>query len=258
MLAIYLICSLFCTYCYFQNNRKRKQATSSGPANSTGTGNSVGPSTNSPPSTPSTHMPGDGLGISGNMRHVPKNLMMYGADGTGLASSSNQMVRAFSLNLTPRCINIYMIWIGNIVVVCVRMTWSNLVMWALWMITSNHSYPMMMEMLGIFLPHSKEVLQSLTQPLRKVMSGMLLQTANSMLSLSLSHDRAPLSLGFTFSEVNCWRTSNSKVVCCHFSSDGKILASAGHEKKVSRFVVPLGVSQFMEPLMFLRLFYFIL
>jgi WD40 repeat protein len=39
------------------------------------------------------------------------------------------------------------------------------------------------------------------------------------------------SKGFTFSEVNCWRTSNSKVVCCHFSSDGKILASAGHEKK---------------------------
>lgn len=111
VLAIYLICSLFCTYCYFQNNRKRKQPTSSGPANSTGTGNTVGPSTNSPPSTPSTHMPGDGLGISGNMRHVPKNLMMYGADGTGLASSSNQMVRAFSLNLTPRCIVLF-IWYG--------------------------------------------------------------------------------------------------------------------------------------------------
>lgn len=30
------------------------------------------------------------------------------------------------------------------------------------------------------------------------------------------------------------RTSNSKVVCCHFSSDGKLLASAGHEKKVFR------------------------
>jgi hypothetical protein len=30
--------------------------------------------------------------MAGNMRHVPKNLMMYGADGAGLASSSNQMV----------------------------------------------------------------------------------------------------------------------------------------------------------------------
>lgn len=43
---------------------------------------------------------------------------------------------------------------------------------------------------------------------------------------------SPFRLGFTFNEVNCWRTSNSKIVCCNFSSDGKILASAGHEKKV--------------------------
>ncbi|KAF5193116.1 Transcriptional corepressor leunig [Thalictrum thalictroides] len=39
------------------------------------------------------------------------------------------------------------------------------------------------------------------------------------------------SKGFSFSEVGCIRTSTSKVVCCHFSSDGKLLASAGHEKK---------------------------
>ncbi|RRT74085.1 hypothetical protein B296_00032698 [Ensete ventricosum] len=36
---------------------------------------------------------------------------------------------------------------------------------------------------------------------------------------------------FSFNEVGCIRTSNSKVVCCHFSSDGKFLASAGHEMK---------------------------
>ncbi|MQL88050.1 hypothetical protein Taro_020606, partial [Colocasia esculenta] len=30
---------------------------------------------------------------------------------------------------------------------------------------------------------------------------------------------------------SCIRKSNSKVVCCHFSSDGKLLASGGHEKK---------------------------
>ncbi|KAL5711763.1 hypothetical protein ACHQM5_014006 [Ranunculus cassubicifolius] len=39
------------------------------------------------------------------------------------------------------------------------------------------------------------------------------------------------SKGFTFNEVGCIRSSTNKVVCCHFSSDGKLLASAGHEKK---------------------------
>eukprot|EP01018_Ginkgo_biloba_P003852 Gb_10345 [translate_table: standard] len=40
-----------------------------------------------------------------------------------------------------------------------------------------------------------------------------------------------VSKGFSFNEVGCLRASTSKVVCCHFSSDGKLLASAGHEKK---------------------------
>ncbi|KHG14548.1 Transcriptional corepressor LEUNIG -like protein [Gossypium arboreum] len=38
--------------------------------------------------------------------------------------------------------------------------------------------------------------------------------------------------GFTFAEVGCIQTRNSEVTCCHFSSDGKVLASAGHDKKV--------------------------
>ncbi|KAG1335520.1 transcriptional corepressor LEUNIG [Cocos nucifera] len=38
--------------------------------------------------------------------------------------------------------------------------------------------------------------------------------------------------GFTFTEVLSTRASTSKVVCCHFSSDGKLLASGGHDKKV--------------------------
>ncbi|XP_021763452.1 transcriptional corepressor LEUNIG_HOMOLOG-like isoform X1 [Chenopodium quinoa] len=38
------------------------------------------------------------------------------------------------------------------------------------------------------------------------------------------------SKGFSFSEVGCIRTRN-KVTSCHFSSDGKYLASAGHDKK---------------------------
>ncbi|CAL0334416.1 unnamed protein product [Lupinus luteus] len=38
--------------------------------------------------------------------------------------------------------------------------------------------------------------------------------------------------GFTFEEVGCLHSSKGKVLSNHFSSDGKILASAGHEKKV--------------------------
>ncbi|XP_011027806.1 PREDICTED: transcriptional corepressor LEUNIG-like isoform X1 [Populus euphratica] len=39
--------------------------------------------------------------------------------------------------------------------------------------------------------------------------------------------------GFTFEEIGCLSSSKSKVLCCHFSSDGKMLASSGHDKKVS-------------------------
>uniref|UniRef100_A0A2C9UE25 LisH domain-containing protein n=1 Tax=Manihot esculenta TaxID=3983 RepID=A0A2C9UE25_MANES len=47
-----------------------------------------------------------------------------------------------------------------------------------------------------------------------------------------SEQTAEASKGFSFSEVGSIRKSNGKVVCCHFSTDGKSLASAGHDKKV--------------------------
>lgn len=47
-----------------------------------------------------------------------------------------------------------------------------------------------------------------------------------------SEQAAETSKGFSFTEVSSIRESNSKVICCHFSSDGKLLASAGHDKKV--------------------------
>lgn len=57
----------------------------------------------------------------------------------------------------------------------------------------------------------------------------------------LSHDDADprdavgrgmdLSKGFMFTEVNSVRASTAKVVCCHFSSDGKLLATGGHDMK---------------------------
>lgn len=37
--------------------------------------------------------------------------------------------------------------------------------------------------------------------------------------------------GFTFREISSVRASTNMVVCCHFSSDGKLLATGGHDKK---------------------------
>ncbi|KAJ6821444.1 transcriptional corepressor LEUNIG-like protein isoform X4 [Iris pallida] len=48
---------------------------------------------------------------------------------------------------------------------------------------------------------------------------------------SLTDQNTETSKGFAFTEMGS-RSSNNKVLCCHFSSDGKLLASAGHEKKV--------------------------
>ncbi|ONI26121.1 hypothetical protein PRUPE_1G005100 [Prunus persica] len=55
-----------------QNSCKRKGPSSSGAANSTGTGNTIGPSPNSQPSTPSTHTPGDGVSMAGNLPNARK------------------------------------------------------------------------------------------------------------------------------------------------------------------------------------------
>ncbi|CAM0879938.1 unnamed protein product [Alopecurus aequalis] len=38
--------------------------------------------------------------------------------------------------------------------------------------------------------------------------------------------------GLNFREISSARASTNKVVCCHFSSDGKLLATGGHDKKV--------------------------
>ncbi|KAG6425417.1 hypothetical protein SASPL_115852 [Salvia splendens] len=50
------------------------------------------------------------------------------------------------------------------------------------------------------------------------------------LKQNLTEHKTETSKGFSFGEVGCIRTRN-KVTCCHFSSDGKLLASAGHDKK---------------------------
>ncbi|KAM7506065.1 hypothetical protein LguiB_004969 [Lonicera macranthoides] len=38
--------------------------------------------------------------------------------------------------------------------------------------------------------------------------------------------------GIPFKEVSSLHSTRSEVLCCHFSSDGKLLASSGHEKKI--------------------------
>ncbi|EPS68633.1 hypothetical protein M569_06134 [Genlisea aurea] len=57
----------------------------------------------------------------------------------------------------------------------------------------------------------------------------------------LAHDVDPrdavarcmeMGKGFTFIEVNCIRATAGKVSCCQFSSDGKLLATAGRDKNV--------------------------
>ncbi|XP_023526692.1 transcriptional corepressor LEUNIG_HOMOLOG-like isoform X3 [Cucurbita pepo subsp. pepo] len=161
-----------------QQNRKRKGPSSSGAANSTGTGNTLGP--NSQPSTPSTHTPGDGAVIAPNMQNVnsmPKNMLLYGNDGTGgLASSTNQLDDMEHLGD-----------IGSL--------------------DDN---------VESFLSHDDGDGRDLFGTLKRNPS-----------------EHAPEnSKGLSFSEVGSMRKSNSKVVSCHFSSDGKLLASAGHDKRV--------------------------
>ncbi|KAK4585760.1 hypothetical protein RGQ29_023105 [Quercus rubra] len=163
-----------------QNNRKRKGPSSSGAANSTGTGNTIGPSPNSQPSTPSTHTPGDGVAMAGNLQNVgsvSKGLMMYGADGAGaLASSTNQLDD--------------MDHFGDV--------------------------GSLDDNVESFLSHDDGDGRDLFGAMKR----------------NPSEHHAETSKGFSFNEVGSMCKSNSKVVCCHFSSDGKLLASAGHDKKV--------------------------
>ncbi|XP_004138746.1 transcriptional corepressor LEUNIG isoform X2 [Cucumis sativus] len=72
---------------------------------------------------------------------------------------------------------------------------------------------------------------------RYVEDGSLDDNVDSFLSHDDGDPRDPVgrcmdgSKGFTFTEVNSVRASTSKVSSCHFSSDGKLLVSGGHDKK---------------------------
>ncbi|KAG2308878.1 hypothetical protein Bca52824_028626 [Brassica carinata] len=179
-----------------QNNRKRKGPSSSGPANSTGTGNTVGPS-NSQPSTPSTHTPVDGVAIASNMQHVnnmPKGPMMYGSDGiSGLASSANQLLQD---DMEP---------FGDV--------------------------GALEDNVESFLSQDDGDGGSIFNTLKRNPSEHA-ETSKGILSPRQTyHTTSKPDIGNhdPFSSI---RRSATKVICCSFSSDGKLLASAGHDKKV--------------------------
>ncbi|CAM8919603.1 unnamed protein product [Rhodiola kirilowii] len=84
---------------------------------------------------------------------------------------------------------------------------------------------------------------TLTSPIKSVadIDRFVEDTTLDKVESFLSHDDTDprdtvgrgmdISKGFTFSEVGSFRASSGKVMCCHFSSDGKLLASGGPDKK---------------------------
>ncbi|KAL9242401.1 hypothetical protein vseg_016398 [Gypsophila vaccaria] len=155
-----------------QMGRKRKQVSSSGPANSTGTANTAGPSPSSAPSTPSTQTPGDVMSMQ-NLSHnggSSKPPLMFGSDSIGtLTSAPNQLadVSRFDDDAT---------------------------------LDDN---------VASFLSHEE---------------------GDARDAMSRSMDESKVT-GFTFKEKASIQASTSKVNCCHFSADGKLLATGGHDKK---------------------------
>ncbi|KAL1289458.1 hypothetical protein HN51_057582 [Arachis hypogaea] len=145
-----------------QVGRKRKQASSSGPANSSGTATTTGPSTSSP-STPSTQTLGD---VPNLQQNVPssKSVLMFGTDSLGsLTSAQNQLADMDCL-------------IGD---------------------------------------------------------GTFSDNVESLFSADDADPRDKIGKEFSFKETKCVMASTHKVECCHFSSDGKLFATGGHDKKVS-------------------------
>ncbi|XP_057539284.1 transcriptional corepressor LEUNIG isoform X1 [Amaranthus tricolor] len=73
---------------------------------------------------------------------------------------------------------------------------------------------------------------------RFVEDGSLDDNVESFLSHDDAEAQDPIgrgidpSKGFMFTVVQSVRASTAKVVCCHFSSDGKLLATGGHDMKV--------------------------
>ncbi|CAL5198550.1 unnamed protein product [Lathyrus oleraceus] len=54
----------------------------------------------------------------------------------------------------------------------------------------------------------------------------------SLSSLGDADQKGRVGKGFSFMEIKHGKASSHKVTCCHFSLDGKLLVTAGHDNKV--------------------------
>lgn len=60
-----------------------------------------------------------------------------------------------------------------------------------------------------------------------------------MESLRFQIEMVSCTLEFSFEEIKHIMASSHKVECCHFSSDGKLLVTGGHDNKVSARLIQL-------------------
>ncbi|KOM25793.1 hypothetical protein LR48_Vigan187s003300 [Vigna angularis] len=175
-----------------QTGRKRKQPASSGPANSSGTANTAGPSPSSAPSTPSTHTPGDVM----SMPALPHS---------GSSSKPLMMFAADGAGTLTSPSN---------------QLWDDKDLELQADVDRFVEDGSLDDNVESFLSHDD------TDPRDTV--GRCMDLEEIVWALTRETWRKSC---FTFSEVNSVRASTNKVVCCHFSSDGKLLASGGHDKK---------------------------
>ncbi|TKY54922.1 Transcriptional corepressor LEUNIG [Spatholobus suberectus] len=69
--------------------------------------------------------------------------------------------------------------------------------------------------------------------------GCLGDNVESFLSPDDTDVREKVGKGFSFKEIKHIMASSHKVECCHFSSDGKLLATGGHDNKASLWCTEL-------------------
>nr|XP_007154930.1 hypothetical protein PHAVU_003G159500g [Phaseolus vulgaris]ESW26924.1 hypothetical protein PHAVU_003G159500g [Phaseolus vulgaris] len=69
--------------------------------------------------------------------------------------------------------------------------------------------------------------------------GCLGDNIDSFISPDDSDIREKVGKGFIFKEIKHIMAGSHKVECCHFSSDGKLLATGGHDNKVSLWCTEL-------------------
>eukprot|EP00850_Spirogloea_muscicola_P013542 SM000092S24510 [mRNA] locus=s92:301941:311125:- [translate_table: standard] len=199
-----------------KGGRKRKggPATSSGPAHSTGTQNTTGPAATSPP-TPSAHNNANNTSNPGGMSGVGPTTAGGGSSGGPVAVD-----------------------VVNLPGIAAALHHSNSV-------NNKHSNILFGSNGG---GAGGDTLSSPVNQLgdleRFADDGSLDDNVESFLSAEEADTREALFgstkrnstghsaevKGFTFNEVCKLRASTNKVVCCHFSSDGKVLATAGHDK----------------------------